>query len=253
MSDVRNPLCTTPNTSSCGNTVGTLQLILGPMFSGKSTRLLHETNSLRAIGKRVLFINPRANRRYTGVGITTHDTPTGPTHDAPPHFDHMLSLEDIRELQQRSDYMEVVHSVDVICIEEIQFFHHTVDTIRYLVETLDKHVLCAGLIADYKRRMFGDVLELIPLADDIVQLKALCTICNNGTAGIFTQRLPSANTSVQVLLGARDVYRSVCRAHYMPRQPALVSTPHPPSCEYDTESTRRGGIVPWYVDDVQDE
>jgi len=226
------------------------------MFSGKSTRLLHETNSFRAIGKRVLFINPHVNQRYPGAGITTHDTPAGSTHDTSQPFDHMLSLEDIRELQQRSDYMEVVHSVDVICIEEIQFFHHTVDTIRHLVDTLNKHVLCAGLIADYKRRPFGDVLELIPLADDMVQLKALCTICNNGTAGIFTQRLPSANTSVQVLIGESDVYRSVCRAHYLTCQPAPVapvSTPHPSSCEYDTVTTRCGGIVPWYVDDVQDE
>lgn len=273
-------------TSSLSPTTGTLQLILGPMFSGKSTRLLHETNSYRAIGKRVLFINHCLNERYPGEGITTHDTPvTAPTPTATPTstatatpipatptpappFDHTLVLEDVRELCNRHEHLQIVDSVDVICIEEIQFFNHTVDTIRYLVDTLEKHVLCAGLIADYRRQSFGDVLELIPLADEIVHLKALCTVCNDGTAGIFTQRLPSASTSEQVLVGERDTYRSVCRRHYTDNfgatatatATATTGAASPWRCgttsdrERGTETDSEwygcsGGVVPWYVDE----
>jgi len=208
----------------------------------------------------VLFINHCLNQRYPGEGITTHDTASTASAAStsstshPQHFDHTLVLDDVRELCNRYDYLQIVDSVDVICIEEVQFFSHTVDTIRYMVDTLEKHVLCAGLIADYKRQPFGDVLELIPLADEVMHLKALCTVCNDGTPGIFTQRLPSANTSEQVLVGERDTYRSVCRRHYTDcvKCDTITSTLRPLR-RNNSWSGRSGGVVPWYVDDVVDD
>ena len=275
------------------------------MFSGKSTRLLHEANTHRAIGKRVLCINHTWNNRYSGKGITTHND--GKAQHSFPSLSRSLSrslspslspsssstspstspystlvLSDLRDLCNRHQHIETIDTADVICIEEIQFFPHTVDTIRYLVDTLQKQVCCAGLIADYQRKPFGDVFQLIPLADEVIHLKALCTVCNDGTPGIFTQRLASVQDDSQVLVGEREAYRSVCRCHYLMMD--RVALEHELGQELEQECVvcedvnmqraesvsclreayqraRRmsgddggtGEVVPWYVDDREGE
>ena len=100
----------------------------------------------------------------------------------------------------------------MICIEELQFFEDALQTVLLLVNTMHKKVIGAGLIADYECAPFGDVVKLIPHADDIQHVKALCAVCNDGTTGLFTQRV-SAHTD-QVAVGAKDMYRAVCRKHF---------------------------------------
>ena len=221
---------------------GQLQLIIGPMFSGKSTKLLHAATSYRAIGKHVLIINHSINVRYATAGITTHDcqlkcahrsaapdtvvTPqtqnVGTTACAPPALTtaadrlRILTISDLRELQTNPTYRELVTTADVVCIEELQFFAETVGVVTWLVDDKDKHVVCAGLIGDYKRTPFGDILQLVPLADELVHLKALCTVCNDGTPGVFTQRLSTERSQVHV--GESNVYRAVCRRHFLEGQ-----------------------------------
>ena len=263
-----------PPTPSTRPSSGSLKLILGPMFSGKSTRLLHEANTHRAIGKRVLCINHTWNNRYSGRGITTHNdgevqpSSSSPTLSTSPY--PTIVLNDLRDLCNRHQHIKTIDTADVICIEEIQFFRHTIDTIRYLVDTLQKQVCCAGLIADYQRKPFGDVFQLIPLADEVIHLKALCTVCNDGTPGIFTQRLASVEDDSQVLVGEREAYRSVCRCHYlMLERVALeqecdvcedvnMQRAESVSCLREAYQRARrmsgddagtGEVVPWYVDD----
>lgn len=229
---------------------GSLRLLVGPMFSGKSTELLHTINSYRAIGKTVLVITPRANTRCRGESLTTHDThdtrdtrdtqtpppsrttPTGPrrwslggawfARSAPEasspnsalRVDPSASVHLSRTL---TEWTRPVHpllaAADVVCIEEMQFFADGLAGVLHMVEELHKDVVCAGLIADYQRRPFGDMLALIPHADNITHTKALCGVCNDGTVGLFTKRL-SGDTD-QVVVGAKDKYQVVCRRHYM--------------------------------------
>lgn len=202
---------------------GTLHLIIGPMFSGKSTQLLHAINSYLAIGKKVLVVNHALNTRYNalherGSGVATHACGVT-THDGNSDRKstggnkHVVVLDDLRHLYTHHSNLALLDAVDVVCIEELQFFDDTYETLRYVVDTLEKHVVCAGLIADYKREPFGDVLRLIPLADELTHLKALCTVCNDGTAAIFTQRQSAATG--QVHIGERESYRAVCRRHYL--------------------------------------
>ena len=233
----------TMDTLSKQSSSGYLQIIIGPMFSGKSTKLLHTATSYRAIGKRVLIVNHTLNNRYSEdsntKGITTHDcmlkcssslentanTNSDPCRNlcskdlaSPPSITkttetiNLLTLSSLRDLVDVPSCAAQVAAADVICIEELQFYSATVDVIKHLVDTCHKHVVCAGLIADYTRSPFGDILQLIPIADELVHLKALCTVCNDGTLGVFTQRL--SNEQSQIHVGECNAYRTVCRNHY---------------------------------------
>ena len=77
----------------------------------------------------------------------------------------------------------------------------------------NKTVICAGLVADYKREKFGDILSLIPIADDIKMLSALCSICKDGTHAHFSKRIVKEDK--QNLVGSTESYISVCRKHYL--------------------------------------
>ena len=102
------------------------------------------------------------------------------------------------------------YNADVIAVDEAQFF----EGLRPFVEQAlkeEKHVILAGLDGDFKQQVFGEILELIPLADEVTKLKALCMVCMNGTLGPFTKR--TVKNDEQELVGDADVYRAVCRMH----------------------------------------
>lgn len=184
--------------------VGSLKLIIGPMFSGKSTELLHHINSFRSIGNTVLIINHAFNNRYNSSGVSTHDRRV--------EENDCLTVLQLMNVLTDPTYAQLVKAADVICIEELQFFDDALQTVLLLVNTMHKRVIGAGLIADYACEPFGDVGKLIPHADDIQHVKALCAVCNDGTTGLFTQRV-SSHTD-QVAVGAKEMYRAVCRKHF---------------------------------------
>lgn len=184
---------------------GYLKLIIGPMFSGKSTELLHTIHSYRSIGKEVLVINHAFNNRYDSTTISTHDKTVLDT-------DSITAL-NLGDIENDKSIHARIQTADIICIEELQFFEDAKDIVIKWVNAYHKCVVCAGLIADYKCELFGDVGKLIPYADEIHHVKALCCVCNDGTAGLFTQRVSPHQH--QVAVGTNDMYRVVCRKHYV--------------------------------------
>ena len=199
------------------NKTGSLTLYIGPMFSGKSSRLVQIINTRRAIGLNVLVVNHALDTRFNNKDtIVTHDeiepkdTPTDSifNHD----MTSSIKLLHLKDLFYDPLTIPAVERADVICIDELQFFDDALRFIPILCNTLHKQVYAAGLIADYQQQAFGDVLNLIPHADAILHCTALCSVCNNGTPGPFTQRLTSHQH--QILIGAKNTYRSVCRQHY---------------------------------------
>jgi thymidine kinase len=181
---------------------GFLHLIVGPMFSGKSTELIRHIRRYRSIGKRLVIINHTLNNRYESTGVTTHS--------AMRLEDEVLVMSDLTEMRRK--HSAVLAKVDIVCIEELQFFEDALDTITYLTDVLHKTVIAAGLLGDYRRDPCTEVLSLMPHADIITHLSALCSECNDGTPGIFSKRI-SKNLE-RTLIGSTDMYRAVCRHHY---------------------------------------
>jgi len=170
-----------------------LELIIGPMYSGKSTELVRRCSRYDAIGKHVQIVNHSLDSRCSEHSVRTHRGAEYPA----------------VKLQQLKDSFEFLP--DVIGIDEAQFFPDLYEFILSIDDS-DTIVIVSGLDGDFRRLPFGDILRCIPLCDSVTKLNAMCALCSNGTPGIFTKRL--THDQALVCVGAQDSYSAVCRKHY---------------------------------------
>ena len=168
-----------------------LELILGSMYSGKTTELLRRVRRFQSIGKRVLVLNHALDKRY-GDGVHTH------------YGDGTVAVQ-LESLQSFETCFDA--SIDVVAVDECQFFPDLVPAVLHMVKKHQLHVILAGLNGDYKQRQFGTVHELLPHADDLQFCRAYCSVCQDGTLASFTQRVNGGDAQVEV----NCKYRSVCR------------------------------------------
>ncbi len=178
-----------------------IEIILGCMFSGKSTELLRRCNRYHAIGKPVTLINHRLDSR-TDNSIKTHD---GVKNVA-------IKLTNLMDFIHNKEYRETLYTSAVVGIDEAQFFNDLVEFV-IAIEKLNKIVIIAGLDGDSERKPFGKILECIPLCDSVIKLTALDMVKQDGTPGVFTKRI--SKTKDQVLIGKEDSYLAVSRASYL--------------------------------------
>jgi len=176
-----------------------LELIIGCMFSGKSTEIMKRVNRLQTIGKSYLAVKPVADSRYTSSMICTHDNIQRKCHVRR----HLLPLFESEEYIQ-SEY---------IFIEEAQFFEDLEPFVLKAVDQDKKHLIIIGLDGDSNRNNFGTIHKLLPLCDTITKLKAFCYQCKDGTEGIFSKRL--SDDTGQTCIGTSDKYMAVCRKCYL--------------------------------------
>ncbi len=178
---------------------GRLELIMGPMFSGKTTEAMRRSHLYSLQGKKVMAINHEINKRYGSDVIHSHDKK---------ELHNCYALADLYHLYEylRKEYDEA----DVLFIEETQFFQNAYDFIRNAVDIDGKIIIAAGLDGDYKREPFGDMNRLVSIADEVVKLHALCSVCRDGTSAPFTMRVNKDNAET-VSVGGMGDYEGVCR------------------------------------------
>jgi thymidine kinase len=177
-----------------------LELIIGPMFAGKSTSLIQRIRRYQTIGKKVVIINHIWNNRYDSNQLITHDQE---------QVHNCILLEHLTGFEKREEFT----NSEIIVIEELQFFSDAYENIiRWCDE--GKHVVAAGLDGDYKREPFGDVLRLIPHAEKITKINALCKRCGDGTVASFTKKKDKENND-SIQIGSNEYYEAVCRKHYL--------------------------------------
>lgn len=176
-----------------------LDLIIGCMFSGKTTELIKKIRTANVLFKNnIMIINHQNDDRYsTKSYVCSHDK------DA-------IEAVSVLELTHLLFTREFQDS-KAIFIDEAQFFD---DLYSFVSEALkhNKWVVVCGLDGDFQRKPFGQILNLIPISDSICKLSALCTKCNDGTPAIFSQR--KSLSSEIVLIGSNNDYEPVCRSHY---------------------------------------
>jgi thymidine kinase len=182
-----------------------LDIILGPMFAGKSSHILSLVSRHAAIGTSVLVIKHLSDTRYVygEDNIVTHDQRRA-TCASVQYLGHVVLRDRIKDHQ-------------VIIVDEAQFFPELVPFVKYVVEELGKNLYLVGLDGDIHREPFGEILDCIPLADRIQKLTSFCHSCADGTPGLFSYR-SNGEQDQQVIIGGRDIYESVCRACYLRRK-----------------------------------
>jgi thymidine kinase len=171
-----------------------LEIILGCMYAGKTTRLINVYDKCKISNISVIAINHSIDVRYDDRLMSTHDKVKIPC-------------------IKTDCLMSVIHEADnssVILINEGQFFPDLKEFVELMLSKSKKIYVC-GLDGDFERKKFGQILDLIPLCDSVCKLTSLCSVCKDGTIGIFSKRI--TNETEQTVVGS-DNYAPVCRKCY---------------------------------------
>lgn len=195
--------------------MGSLTLIFGPMFSGKTTRLVQELTRFidvtnQSHNTKCLLVNHIFDDRNEEIGISSHAS----------SFKGFSDLIDLVKAEQLNSVF--VDDYNIIGIDEAQFF----PSLDVVLEWINKGkvVIVSGLIADAFMKPFGKINTLVTFADNIIQCHAICAECIKckdkiitpdalaGMKAAFTFRLEASVEQISV--GASDKYIPVCRYHH---------------------------------------
>lgn len=182
---------------------GYLEIIMGCMASGKSTEVVRKYRRYLQsyLPYQIALISHSTDTRYGEQVVSTHDQTQIPC----------LCVSYLNDIFENR--MDEYAKWEVILIEEAQFFPDLKNFVKKSVDKYHKKVIVVGLDGDFERKAFGDILELIPLADDYRKMKAICYYCKDETEAIFTKRV--TDSQQQKLVGTLNDYKPVCRYHFL--------------------------------------
>ena len=176
-----------------------LDMIIGPMFSGKSCYLISRIRVLKVLEKPYLVIKPKMDNRYSDDSVIES---------------HSLEREKCIMGDNLFDAIDFTKKItyDTIFIDESQFFPDLKKFVLVMLEKYNTNIVVTGLDGDFKRNPIGQVLDLIPFSDTCIKKQSLCKMCKNGTMASFTHRLTENKEQIQI--GASEAYTPLCRKHY---------------------------------------
>jgi thymidine kinase len=176
---------------------GWLEVVCGPMFSGKSEELMRRLRRAQIAGQRVAIFKPAIDDRYAAADVVSH---AGARMRA-------VAVSSVPELRPRA------HGYDVIGIDEVQFFESSIVGAALELADAGARVIAAGLDQDFRRLPFGPIPELLAHAELVDKLQAVCHRC--GGPATSTQRLvdgrPAPYSGETVVVGAAEQYEARCR------------------------------------------
>jgi thymidine kinase len=180
------------------------------MFAGKTTHLLEKVrnyitfNEVRKIDVKILIINSIFDKRESMVQVGKLSTHNNYNNYDFPSYVSFIKTERLCDIP--------IGSFDYIGIDESQFYPDLVVFVKMALED-GKNIHCVGLLADYMKRPFGQLFHLIPLADEMNQLKAYCVGCEcREKNAIFTKKIVGGGDVIDI--GGKDKYTPVCGKHY---------------------------------------
>lgn len=181
---------------------GRMEVITGPMFSGKSEELIRRLKRAQIARRQILCFKPDLDVRGRRFAIASHGAQTL----------NAITVSNVGEL--RESLLPVVAEVEVIGIDDAQFFDRSLVRLTLELTHLGKRVIVAGLDTTYTGEPFPPVPDLLAVADEVVKLSAVCIQC--GAPAVHSQRLTASQSLV--LPGSADLYEARCRGCFQPWQ-----------------------------------
>jgi len=188
---------------------GWLEVISGCMFAGKTEELIRRINVLRFAKKNIKVFKPAIDDRYSNTKVVSHAG---------------SSVDSFVVLKARDILGYVDDSVDVVAIDEVQFFDSEIVAVCDQLAGSGKRVMVAGLDMDFRGEPFNVMPILITCAEFVTKLTAVCTTC--GAPATRTQRLVDGVAASYhdpiILVGAAESYEARCRhCHIVKNKPTL--------------------------------
>ena len=187
---------------------GWLEVICGPMFSGKSEEMIRRLRRAEIAGQRVVIFKPRIDDRYDASDVVSH---AGIRMRAVP-------------VTSTGEFVARAQGYEVVGVDEVQFLDEAI--VRAVLELADRglRIVAAGLDQDFRRLPFGPMPELLAHAEFVDKLQAVCHRC--GGPATTTQRLvdgrPAPYSGETVIVGAAEQYEARCRGCHEPGADAAL-------------------------------
>lgn len=198
---------------------GEITIYIGPMFAGKSSELIRQINRWKQLNWNVLAINHISDSRYNSHNIVSHNMEESNSRP----LEHLMPLIENND----SEYLEA----QVIVIDEAQFFSDLYQFVKTSVNRFGKKVYLSGLDGDYAKKPFqgSQILDLIPEAENVHKLKALCQKCGDGSVASFTSyhndglvQKPEDGQEKIPVIGGSQTFQALCRFHYLEVNPEFA-------------------------------
>jgi thymidine kinase len=177
---------------------GSIEIIAGSMFSGKTEELIRRVKRALFARQRVQAFKPRIDNRYDVTRIVSHGA---------------IAIDAVAVGSSESLLRRVEPGTQVIAIDEAQFFDRGIVGVCELLANEGRRILVAGLDQDYLGRPFAPMPELMAIAEEVTKVRAVCTVC--GRTASRSQRIVAQ--SATVLVGGADAYEARCRSCFVPR------------------------------------
>lgn len=177
---------------------GSIEVICGSMFSGKTEELLRRLRRALIAKQKIEIFKPAIDTRYSDTQIVSHDK------------NYISST----IVEHSSNILLLSSNVEVIGIDEAQFFDDGLSDVCQTLADQGIRVIVAGLDMDFKRKPFGPMPHLCAIADDVKKVHAICVEC--GRLANFSYRI--IDNDKQVVLGELDEYKPLCRRCYLERK-----------------------------------
>jgi thymidine kinase len=174
-----------------GERRGWIEVICGSMFSGKTEELIRRLKRVEIANLKAEIFKPSVDVRYDEVKIVSHD-------------ENKIQSTPVNNSQT---ILMLAQDVDVVGIDEAQFFDDQITTVCQKLALKGTRVIVAGLDMDYQGKPFGQMPNLLAIADYITKLHAICMKCGN-IANVSYRKVSGGG---QVLLGEKDIYEPRCR------------------------------------------
>ena len=182
--------------------MGHLSILIGCMFGQKTTELLRRVKRYRSIDYKVLVVNYIGDTRYGRDCIASHNK----------EIEKATCVEKLKSI----DHLVRSGEYNVVAIDEGQFFSDLFEYVTAWADELNVHIVIAGLDGTSDRTPFGDMLRLIPHAEEVERLSAFCSECRNGTVAVYSKYFGEvAKDENGVAIGGSEAYRPVCRKHHL--------------------------------------
>ncbi len=182
------------NSVRAGSKRGSIEIITGSMFSGKTEELIRRLRRAQFAGLKVEIFKPSLDKRYSETRVVSHDEKS------------IIST----PVDNPSAILLLAGDVDVVGIDEAQFFDNSIVDVCNRLADDGIRILVAGLDMDFMGKPFGPMPGLLSIAEYVTKVHAICMRCGN----LATYSYRKSNEGQQVLLGEKDLYEPLCRSCY---------------------------------------
>lgn len=173
---------------------GYIEVICGSMFSGKTEELIRRLKRAQFANQKIAVFKPAIDVRYSDCDVVSHNS----------HSIHAMPV------AKAADMLNVDADVQVVGIDEAQFFDAEVVEVAQKLANSGKRVIAAGLDTDFLGKPFGPMPSLMAISEDVQKVHAICVKCGN--LANHSHRLSKSTSLVE--LGEKDIYEPLCRECY---------------------------------------